>query len=173
VTLSYLWGTSGEDGVDWPRTVLDAVAVTRGVGMRYLWVDRLCINQEDDEEKGYLINRMTTVYECADVTIFAAAGSGAGHGLPGVGSTPRKSQPRCALDSGSTLVSSLRDLRKDIIESTHWTRGWTYQERVLSNRRLVFTENQVTGNVMVWQRRRALRYLFFISRRMAAAKRVG
>jgi len=83
------------------------------------------------------------VYECADVTIFAAAGSGDGHGLPGVGSTPRTSQPRCALDSGSTLVASLRDLRKDIIESTHWTRGWTYQEGVLSNRRLVFTENQV------------------------------
>jgi len=141
--LSYVWGTTDEDKLDWPRTVLDAVLVTKALGMRYLWVDRLCINQGDPKEKQYLISKMTDIYQCADITLFAAAGSGASYGLPGVGPTPRNAQPRYTLDSGSTLVSILRDPRRDVMESTHWTRGWTYQEGVLSNRRLVFTDNQM------------------------------
>ncbi|KAK1829289.1 heterokaryon incompatibility protein-domain-containing protein, partial [Podospora conica] len=141
--LSYVWGASADDNVPWPRTVLDAVAVTKELGMRYLWVDRLCIDQSNAEEKQYLINKMTTIYQCADITLFATAGSGASHGLPGVRPTPRNVQPRYVLDSGSTLVSIMRDPRNDILESAHWTRGWTYQEGVLSNRRLVFTENQM------------------------------
>ncbi len=141
--LSYVWGTSIEDKKDWPKTVLDAVAVTQEMGLQYLWVDRLCINQSDADEKAYLISRMTTIYEEAELTIVAAAGSGAGHGLPGVGSTSRAPQSKYTLDSGSTLLSSLPDPRTDILESEYWTRGWTYQEGVLSKRRLVFTQNQI------------------------------
>ncbi|KAL2139402.1 hypothetical protein VTI28DRAFT_5251 [Corynascus sepedonium] len=141
--LSYVWGMSEADNVDWPRTVMDAVTVTKKMGLQYIWVDRLCINQADDDEKMYLISRMTTVYEEAELTIVAAAGSGAGHGLPGISSTTRTPQPRYTLDSGSTLLSSLRDPRYDILESDYWTRGWTYQEGVLSNRKLVFTQNQI------------------------------
>lgn len=129
--------------INWPTTVLDAVAVTKKLGFQYLWVDRLCINQSDPAEKDYLISRMTTIYEEADFTIVAAAGSGASHGLPGVRSTPRTPQPKYYLDSGSLLLSILRDPRRDILESQYWTRGWTYQEGVLSNRRIVFTESQV------------------------------
>ncbi|KAH9209012.1 heterokaryon incompatibility protein-domain-containing protein [Leptodontidium sp. 2 PMI_412] len=141
--LSYVWGAGPEDGIDWPKTVLDAVEVTRKLGLQYLWVDRLCINQSDPAEKDYLISRMTNIYEGADFTIVAAAGSGASHGLPGVRSTPRIPQPKYYLDSGNLLLSMLRDPRRDILESQYWTRGWTYQEGVLSNRRIVFTESQV------------------------------
>jgi hypothetical protein len=142
VALSYVWGSTPEDLKDWPKTVLDAVEVTKKFGLQYLWVDRLCINQADDGEKAYLISRMTTIYEAAELTIIAAAGTGASHGLPGVGSTPRRPQPKFYLDSGSLLLSMLRDPRHDILESHYWTRGWTYQEGVLSNRRIVFTDEQ-------------------------------
>lgn len=141
--LSYVWGTSPEDLEEWPKTVRDAVTVTKELGVRYLWVDRLCINQSDPDEKANLISRMTTIYEEASFTIVAAAGSGASFGLPGVGSTPRKPQPKYVLDSGNTLLSMLPDPRRDILEAEYWKRGWTYQEGVLSNRRIVFTENQV------------------------------
>ncbi|KAL7924683.1 heterokaryon incompatibility domain-containing protein [Trichoderma austrokoningii] len=140
--LSYVWGQRQEDLVDWPATVLDAVDVSRRLGLRYLWVDRLCINQSDPVEKDYLISRMTTVYEYAELTIVSAFGSGASDGLPGVRSTPRQKQPEVSLESGSLLVSALRDPRQEILASEYWTRGWTYQEGVLSNRRLVFTEHQ-------------------------------
>jgi hypothetical protein len=142
VALSYVWGSTPEDLKDWPKTVLDAVEVTKKLGLQYLWVDRLCINQADDNEKAYLISRMTTIYEEADFAIIAAAGTGASYGLPGVRSTPRRPQPKYHLDSGSVMLSMLRDPRCDILESHYWTRGWTYQEGVLSNRRIVFTDEQ-------------------------------
>jgi hypothetical protein len=141
--LSYVWGTSDEDKEEWPTTVLDAVAVTEEMGLQYLWVDRLCINQSDDDEKNYLFSRMRTIYEEAELTIVAAAGAGAGHGLPGIHSRSRTPQAKYTLDSGNTLLSSLPDPRYEIFESDYWTRGWTYQEGVLSNRRLVFTQNQI------------------------------
>ncbi|KAL6401220.1 hypothetical protein AUP68_16949 [Ilyonectria robusta] len=140
--LSYVWGKRPADMEEWPKTVLDAVTVMREMGLQYLWVDRLCINQSDPVKKGYLISRMTTIYEEADFTIVAAAGCGASYGLPGVRSTPRKPQPKCTLESGSMLVSTLQDPRRHILESEYWTRGWTYQEGVLSNQRLVFTDYQ-------------------------------
>jgi len=143
VALSYVWGASPADLEAWPQIVLDAVTATKELGLQYLWVDRLCINQEDDDEKSYLISRMTSIYEQAYFTIVAAAGSGASHGIPGVGSTPREVQPSYRLPNGDLLLSALRDPRHDIIESDYWTRGWTYQEGVLSNRRIVFTQRQV------------------------------
>jgi hypothetical protein len=141
--LSYVWGSSPADKEDWPNTVLDAIAVTRELGLQYLWVDRLCINQSDDVEKKYLVSRMTTIYEEADLTIVAAAGSGASHGLPGIRSTPRKPQAKYKLDSGNLLLSTLPDPRRDIFKSDYWTRGWTYQEGVLSKRRIAFTDHQI------------------------------
>jgi len=140
--LSYVWGSTPADLEDWPATVMDAVEVTRKLDFTYLWVDRSCINQADPEEKGYLISRMTTIYEAAEFTIVAAAGNGASHGLPGVRNTPRKPQPKYYADSGSLLLSMLPDPRREILQSQYWTRGWTYQEGVLSNRRIVFTEHQ-------------------------------
>jgi hypothetical protein len=140
--LSYVWGSTPADREDWPATVMDAVEVTRKLDFTYLWVDRSCINQSDEEEKSYLISRMTTIYEAAEFTIVAAAGSGASHGLPGVRKTPRNPQPKYYVDSGSLLLSILPDPRREILQSQYWTRGWTYQEGVLSNRRIVFTQNQ-------------------------------
>lgn len=124
VALSYVWGSTAADLEDWPATVLDAVEVAKELALPYLWVDRLCINQSDPVEKGYLISRMTTIYEAADFTIVAAAGNGASHGLPGVRSTPRALQPKYYLDSGSLLLSVLRDPRREILDSPYWTRGW-------------------------------------------------
>ena len=42
-----------------------------------------------------------------------------------------------------TLVSTLRDPRISILNSVWWTRGWMYQEGIISRCRLVFTEEQV------------------------------
>ncbi|KAJ4364423.1 hypothetical protein N0V83_009017 [Neocucurbitaria cava] len=140
--LSYVWGSTPEDLEGWPATVLDAMKVTRELGLQYLWVDRSCINQSDLAEKAYLISRMTTIYEEAQFAI-VGLGAGASYGLPGVGSTPRIPQRKYHLDSGNTLLSILRDPRHDVLESQYWTRGWTYQEGVLSNRHIVFTDTQV------------------------------
>ncbi|PQE26371.1 Heterokaryon incompatibility protein [Rutstroemia sp. NJR-2017a BBW] len=137
VVLSYVWGPPSGD---WPPTVLDAVEVTRRMGERWLWVDRLCIDQGNAEEKAWLISKMGEIYEGAEFTIVGAAGD-ARTGLLGVSGAKREVQP--GIPGSTLLVSTLPDPRTTIRSSEWATRGWTYQEGVLSNRRLVFTSSQI------------------------------
>jgi hypothetical protein len=141
VALSYVWGRGPAE--DWPRVILDAADTTRRLGFEYLWVDRLCIDQPNPAENYYPISKMASIYEGAELTIVAAAGLDAKYGLPGVGTTPRQPQPKIRLQSGSMLVSTLQDPRAQILSAEWSSRGWTYQESVLSNRKLVFTDHQV------------------------------
>ncbi|CZR54151.1 uncharacterized protein PAC_04034 [Phialocephala subalpina] len=59
-----------------PRTLKDAVTTTRNLGLRYLWVDALCIVQDDREDKDAEITRMGNVYQNAIITIVAANSPG-------------------------------------------------------------------------------------------------
>ncbi|GAB1318003.1 hypothetical protein MFIFM68171_08213 [Madurella fahalii] len=101
VALNYVWGPSVEE---WPPTILDAVEVTKRLGEKYLWVDRLCIDQSNQEEKQFLISKMDAIYEGAEFTIIAASGD-ARIGLPGVGKTPRAKQPAIGLRKERTWPS--------------------------------------------------------------------
>jgi hypothetical protein len=47
----------------------EAVAVTRGLGLRYLWIDSLCIVQDDQDDKDNQIANMGNVYLNAYITI--------------------------------------------------------------------------------------------------------
>ena len=88
------------------------------------------------------LNNMDLVYQNAWVTIVAAAGEDAHFGLPGVGGQRRLHQPSAKIGD-EFLVSTLPDL-STVLGATVWaTRGWTYQEDILSTRRLYFTEHQV------------------------------
>jgi hypothetical protein len=83
---------------------------------------------------------MDAIYQGAELTIIAAAGKDENFGLPGVG-TPRTAQPVATI--GDHLVISTMPNPHYTITASKWaTRGWTYQEAVLSRRRLVFTETQ-------------------------------
>ena len=57
-----------------PKTYLDAIAVTREPGIQYLWIDSLCIVQNDDSDWQQEAAPMAAVYENALVTIAAAWG---------------------------------------------------------------------------------------------------
>ncbi|KAK4201330.1 heterokaryon incompatibility protein-domain-containing protein [Triangularia verruculosa] len=152
LALSYVWGSKPEY---WsmaafggflpqpaPAVIEDAITATRRLGFRYLWVDRYCIPQDDIEEKFRQIRSMNHIYSNAFLTIIAAAGTDPSYGLPGVGERPRTAQ-RCERIGEYMLFSELPHPR-DIIAKSHWaSRGWTYQEDVLSRRRLVFTEKLV------------------------------
>ena len=104
VALSYVWGPPSGD---WPQTILDAVKVTRRFGEQYLWVDRLCIDQSNLQEKQFLISKMDAIYNGAEFTIVAAAGD-ARTGLPGVTTTPRKKQPRVELTERCQTAGAAR-----------------------------------------------------------------
>ncbi|KAI7785044.1 HET-domain-containing protein [Diaporthe eres] len=72
-----------------PKTIADANSLCRFIGQRYLWVDSLCIVQDDPDEKRRLIHGMNSVYENADLTLVALSGVDADAGLAGI--TPRAS----------------------------------------------------------------------------------
>lgn len=124
-----------------PATIEDAITVTEKLGYRYLWIDRYCI-QQDEEEKMRQIQQMDLIYQLAEVVIIAAFGHDPTSGLPGVRKTPRVYQPRATIGS-HVLASTMRRPGLVIASSTWTTRAWTYQEALLARRRLVFMEEQV------------------------------
>lgn len=151
VALSYVWGiapippgTSNNEIPDSASSVIqDAMIVTINIGYRYLWVDRYCIPQDDEGARHDQIRRMNLIYQRAQLTIICAAGQDASDGIPGVRSVPRAPQPQADLP-GFSLVSSLPSPQYDVSQSKWATRGWTYQEGLLSRRCLIFTQNQAS-----------------------------
>jgi hypothetical protein len=151
VALSYVWGASAStDGIEkqsldphsWPKVIKDSLQVTLDIGFQYLWVDRYCINQDDLWDKRVQIDQMDQIYSNAEVTIIAAAGEGPDFGLPGVAGTLRDQQSSLNID-GYHLTATPLDIRPHVIESKWASRGWTYQEAILSRRRLIFTDQEV------------------------------
>lgn len=141
-----------------PQTVLDAMEVSRKIGMRYLWIDTLCIVQDDKEDKACLIQAMDDVYDIATVTYIAASGLNANAGLSGV--SPRRGRPINSVtmvDDGITEHLSLSppSLGEEVRNSVWNTRGWTFQEQGLSQRCLYFTDEEVFFNCIGLQWREA------------------
>jgi len=151
VALSYVWGTNVNEQMrqsnklgysNLPRTIEDALNVTMKIGFQYLWVDRYCIPQFDDQVKRMQIANMDLIYNCATLIIVAACGEDSEFGLPGVSSRCRIAQPSIAVDEYD-VVSALSSPVRDVRNSKWMRRGWTYQEALLSKRRLIFTEKHV------------------------------
>jgi len=152
--LSYVWGSkeathhseSREQGDvlrTLPKTITDSIAVTTALSIRYLWVDRYCIDQSDTLDKAIQIQQMDSIYAGAQVTIIAAAGKGPDHGLPGVNGTVREGAAQHAIRVGPFAIVSVPTDGKQLQRSKWATRAWTYQEGVLSKRRLIFTDKGV------------------------------
>jgi hypothetical protein len=85
---------------------------------------------------------MDLIYDQSFLTIIAAAGQDPDFGLPGVGPRTRRPQPFAVV--GQKLLISWSENPTDMIRSSAWfQRGWTYQEALLSRRRLIFMEQEV------------------------------
>ena len=153
LALSYVWGPQHAqvegitDGdllrnklpLPAPKTIEDAIEVVKGLGERYLWVDRYCISSGHHKHK--YIQNMGLVYEGALATLVAVAGKDSESGLPGV-SRPRRAPPYVETEFGN-LRPTLCHMSHPISRSVWVTRGWTYQEAFLSRRCLFFTDDQV------------------------------
>ncbi|RYC59416.1 hypothetical protein CHU98_g6789 [Xylaria longipes] len=159
-TLSYVWGSEQEplqsttqnlatlqapgalDSYRLPKSIEDAMWLTREMGVKYLWIDRLCVIQDSDADKAIQLPQMDLVYSSACLAIVAASGAAA-DGLAGVNDTPRTIDQRTARVAENLSVMNVRRLDA-AYEACAWrTRGWTFQEGLCSRRALVITTDQV------------------------------
>ncbi|RKL17543.1 hypothetical protein BFJ68_g4419 [Fusarium oxysporum] len=152
--LSHSWGTTVKselrnDNEETMKTILtetldsnfrDAVDITYKLGIKYLWIDSLCIKQrtkEWEEESG----DMGLVYARAKVVISATASKNSQGGCY----KPKDLFPYdCVLCSNwnSSLVVRTLTPYPDLVQLFHdkvdrsflATRGWTFQERFLASR---------------------------------------
>ncbi|KAI3397266.1 hypothetical protein diail_11065 [Diaporthe ilicicola] len=126
-----------------PRVIRHAIALVRQLGERYLWVDSLCIVQDDGESLARHIRHMASFYAAAILAIVAGDGKHADYGILGIKgvSEPRKlSEPTLSL----TSRLALRPRVMDNLRSAPWSsRGWTFQEHVFSRRKLIFVHGSV------------------------------
>jgi hypothetical protein len=168
LALSYTWGgpydysTSSTDGVisHPPKTISDAITVTRELGFRFLWVDGYCIDQAGSEEKQAQIDIMNKIYGGAELTIVAAAGSHNDNGLPGVSNdrkAERSKEPEASICLGDIQIVCIDESPRKSIQCGTWaTRAWTYQEAILSQRLLYFTEREIYFECHSMQSREAI-----------------
>ena len=179
VTLSHCWGpqenrplTTTKDnlqkhleGISWnslPKTFQDAIIVTREVGFKYLWIDALCILQDDVDDWHRESNSMGLIYENAKFTISAA---GAADGTEGcfmsrpsmnavnipymdgmsMQSTACLAIPNSSQTEASGKTSILADLDFPDLRPLS-SRAWVTQEWELSRRMVHFRRG-----IMIWK----------------------
>ncbi|RYC55848.1 hypothetical protein CHU98_g10355 [Xylaria longipes] len=127
------------------RLIQGAAAVVKSLGYRYLWVDQLCIKQDSSEERHFQIRQMASIYSQAKLTIVSMSDTGY---LPGVKEARKPTEVTITLrdnESGKQLfiLKPTPSIIADFNGSLWSTRGWTFQEALLSSKVLYFTDSRV------------------------------
>ena len=134
-----------------PRTVRHAMHLTRMLRtLRYLWVDALCIVQDDEEMINLHLPQMGAIYANASIVITGIDGMSATYGLHGIKNIP-ESLPRQI----KQFTIPFRDrvfVRRHSMggkRSTsgptrpYYDRGWTFQEHFFSRRCICFENDSI------------------------------
>ncbi|KAF3004449.1 hypothetical protein E8E14_002464 [Neopestalotiopsis sp. 37M] len=169
-TLSHCWGGEGspailkltpaekdnftnrEHGISWSglsKNFQEAIQVTRQLGVRYIWIDALCIVQGpggDFDQEGQLMHRVYRNSFCNLTASDSRDGSGGlfrSRKMETLIPTSIETSDASLFGRSSWLILP-SDLWDDhLLGQPLYERGWVFQERILSPRMLHFTEDQV------------------------------
>ncbi|WAO82883.1 HET domain-containing protein [Fusarium falciforme] len=164
IAVSYCWGPTSPDtyltnastleakkaGIrfqDLPPLFQDVVSCSRSLGIEYVWIDRLCIIQGQDEDFKRQAAKMHQIYGNATLTIAAASAAS---------ENDRILVPRDMKGQAFNLnlnIDGIGSLKLGARRRTHTlgtedkggdygkisTRAWIWQERLLSGRMIFYT----------------------------------
>ena len=132
-------GSLLEESLRIPPTILTAMMVAAKLEYRYLWVDRLCIIQDEAETKHSQIYHMAGIYSNADLTIVATDAAQ----FPLWGVRPAESDKNGHLANGVMPIIQIGSWKlSEILSNSLWnTRAWTFQELLFSRRAIIFFKN--------------------------------
>ncbi|OAK99618.1 HET-domain-containing protein [Phaeosphaeriaceae sp. SRC1lsM3a] len=181
VALSHCWGPPSQGPIRTTKNTLarhkagisfwklsltfqDAVKLTYDLGQRYLWIDSLCIIQDDAEDWEHEASRMSQVYGNSIFTLSALSSADGTHGCRVVNTLAPQDHRYFDLTAGNCWV---RIFERDIVEwgeeygddiyrrNEHGKnplrgRAWTLQERELSVRNIHFSHN-----LILWECKRS------------------
>ncbi|KAI0117673.1 hypothetical protein GGR51DRAFT_545666 [Nemania sp. FL0031] len=126
-----------------PKTFRDAIMVVKGIGVKYLWIDSLCIIQDKQDDWEHELTTMEQVFSSAYCTLAASSARSSVEGFLDY----RKPRPCVEIETSdeTTLYACphIDDFHGDVDLGTLNTRGWVLQERALSRRTIFYTSNQV------------------------------
>lgn len=168
IALSHRWGNPTETekakfctyacnieerrrGIDFnslPKTFRDAMTVARELGVRYLWIDSMCIIQPHEncpcESTDWVVEsmKMEQYYSSAYCTVAADSAEGSNDGL-----FQTRRDRRCVRlpnqeDPAVYLCEVIDDFDRDVDKGVLNQRGWVFQERALSCRTIHYTKTQ-------------------------------
>ncbi|KAF4573338.1 hypothetical protein EYR36_007849 [Pleurotus pulmonarius] len=132
-----------------PLNFRDAIKVTKALGMRYLWIDSLCIVQDDADDWGREAKTMTGLYMNSWVTIAATRAPDSASGFLG-----RRDVSKVVKVPGEggeyfyVCPDAAPNFEEAVFGAPLNRRAWVVQERVLSPRTLHFTQSQVYWECM-------------------------
>lgn len=159
--LSYCWGTSGQtkltvsneenfcqdiEFATLPKTIQDAVTVTRNLKIRYIWIDSLCIIQDGDDGKDWNFHstEMSKIYSNCLLNLSADRASTAQEGFLGQRTLPALRPVFChSISTQSKAPRKFVVVFKNVGDIALGTeplgsRAWVFSERLLSPRTLHF-----------------------------------
>ncbi|RDW78455.1 hypothetical protein BP5796_06307 [Coleophoma crateriformis] len=133
-----------------PKTFRDAVIITRRLGLRYLWIDSLCILQDSVDDWFAEATRMAYIYTNATVTIAAEATPDCTAGIFDSSLSRRtnllQNTTRLPCKAGNRkgfLYCQPSRVTDHLDHGILNTRAWTYQEDLLSPRIVRFSEQEI------------------------------
>lgn len=163
--LSYCWGgdqplkttrkrlPSWQDAIPYnilPKTVQDAVVMSNELGIPFLWIDSLCVVQDDPADMAREISQMPRIYDNASVTIAASRARSVGEGF--LQTRKITDSPNLVFElpyrgsngeSGSVILFRVIDMEGgEPLDN----RAWALQERHLSSRVLEYGTRQTRWN---------------------------
>lgn len=137
-----------------PANFRDAITITRGLGIRYIWIDCLCIIQDSKSDWEKEAKRMAHIYRDATVTVSALASCKSTDGIlisaPSSASSDKSVVLHTSLecpDRREVVVAKATPLGEDLKTMTEESplskRGWCLQEALLSPRQLYYGKEQI------------------------------